>query len=56
MSIPHALSEPLVDQVTLKRVQGQPQRANSFTFDELDPTGKIPGFKYCAAQVTRATV
>ena len=29
--------------------------ANPFTFDELDPTGKIPGFKYCAVRVTRAT-
>jgi hypothetical protein len=55
MSMPYALSEPLVDQATLKRVQGQPQRVEPFTFDELDPTGKIPGFKYCAVQVTRAT-
>jgi formate dehydrogenase major subunit len=28
---------------------------NPFTFDELDPTGMIPRFEYCAVRVTRAT-
>ena len=29
--------------------------ANLLTLDELDPDGKIPGFKFCAVRVARAT-
>ena len=29
--------------------------ASLLTFDELDPTGKIPGFEYRAVRVTRVT-
>jgi len=28
--------------------------ANLLTIDELDPDGKIPGFKFCAVRVERA--